>query len=154
MEKLIFDSGIREFQINGGGVLRFNPGDPNLYGRFLDAMEKVRGVEQELVDRAKEMEQVQDSGAAVLGLLRETDRKLKKLLDEVCGEGNDFDALLGGVNLLAVAGNGRRVIENLLGALQPILAQGAEACAKQEAEQAVAEARLARARRGEVKHQV
>ena len=154
MEKLIFDSGIREFQINGGGVLRFNPGDPNLYGRFLDAMEKVRGVEQELVDRAKEMEQVQDSGAAVLGLLRETDRKLKKLLDEVFGEGNDFDALLGGVNLLAVAGNGRRVIENLLGALQPILAQGAEACAKQEAEQAVAEARLARARRGEVKHQV
>ena len=154
MEKLIFDSGIREFQINGGGVLRFNPGDPNLYGRFLDAMEKVRGVEQELVDRAKEMEQVQDSGAAVLGLLRETDRKLKELLDEVFGEGNDFDALLGGVNLLAVAGNGRRVIENLLGALQPILAQGAEACAKQEAEQAVAEARLARARRGEVKHQV
>ena len=140
MEKLIFDSGIREFQINGGGVLRFNPGDPNLYGRFLDAMEKVRGVEQELVDRAKEMEQVQDSGAAVLGLLRETDRKLKELLDEVFGEGNDFDALLGGVNLL--------------GALQPILAQGAEACAKQEAEQAVAEARLARARRGEVKHQV
>ena len=147
MEKLIFDSGIREFQINGGGVLRFNPGDPNLYGRFLDAMEKVREVEQELVDRAKEMEQVQDSGAAVLGLLREADRKLKGLLDAVFGEGNDFDALLGGVNLLAVAGNGRRVIENLLGALQPILAQGAEACAKQEAEQAVAEARMERARR-------
>ena len=34
-----------------------------------------------------------------------------------------------------------------LGALQPILAQGAEACAKQEAEQAVAEARMERARR-------
>lgn len=153
MEKLIFDSGIREFQINGGGVLRFNPADPNLYGRFLDVLETIREVEKELVAEAKSLEQCQDSGAAVLRLMREADRKLKGLLDAVFGEGNDFDALLGGVNLLAVAGNGRRVIENLLEALQPVLAQGAEACAKQEAEQAVAEARMERARRGEVKRQ-
>ncbi|MBQ7345477.1 MAG: hypothetical protein IJW45_05385 [Oscillospiraceae bacterium] len=151
MEKLVFDSGIREFEIDGGGVLRFNPGDPNLYGRFLDAIEKVREVERELVDRARELEQVQDSGAAVLGLLRETDRKLKALLEEVFGQGNDFDALLGGVNLLAVAGDGRRVIENLLGALQPVLAQGAQACVERETAQAVAEAKAERARRGALK---
>ena len=153
MEKLCFDDGLKEFQVNGNGVLRFNPADPNLYGRFLDVLETIREVEKELVASAKRLEQCQDSGAAVLRLMREADRKLKGLLDGAFGEGNDFDALLGGVNLLAVAGNGRRVIENLLEALQPVLAEGAEAGAKQEAEQAVAEARLERARRGEVKRQ-
>ena len=49
MEKFVFDDGVREFQVNGGGVLRFNPGDMNLYGRFLEAAEKIRTVETELV---------------------------------------------------------------------------------------------------------
>ena len=41
MEKLQFDSGIKEYKINGAGVLRFNPGDPNLYARFLEAGDKL-----------------------------------------------------------------------------------------------------------------
>ena len=40
MEKLQFDSGVKSFRINGAGVLRFHPGDPNLYSRFLEAVEK------------------------------------------------------------------------------------------------------------------
>ena len=31
---LSIDTGIQEFQINNGGVLRFNPSDPNVYNRF------------------------------------------------------------------------------------------------------------------------
>ena len=31
MEKLSFDTGIREYDVNGNGVLRFNPSDPNVY---------------------------------------------------------------------------------------------------------------------------
>ena len=30
MEKIQFDSGMKEYRINGKGVLRFNPADPNL----------------------------------------------------------------------------------------------------------------------------
>ena len=144
MEKFVFDDGVREFRVNGGGVLRFNPGDMNLYARFLDAVEQIRAVEAELVEEAKG----QVDGAQVLRLMREADRKLKGILSQVFGQGNDLDALLGGVNLLAVAGNGERVIANLLGALQPILTEGARRCVQAQVEQAVAEAEAERTRRG------
>ena len=47
--------------------------------------------------------------------------------------GNDLDAVLGGVNLLAMGSNGQRVIANFLTALEPILAQGVRQCAAAEA---------------------
>ena len=34
MKTLNIDTGVEEFSVNGRGVLRFNPGDPNLYHRF------------------------------------------------------------------------------------------------------------------------
>ena len=37
MQELNIDTGVREYRINGGGVLRFNPSDPNVYSRFLQA---------------------------------------------------------------------------------------------------------------------
>lgn len=150
MEKLMIDSGIREYQINDSGVLRFNPSDPNVYARFIEAMDKIQVVEEKLVAKAKELENAEGqerNGAAVLKIMAEADRDIKKLLTEVFGEGNDFDKLLGGVNLLAVAGNGERVITNLLTAMQPIMVAGAESCAKQHADKAVAEAKRNRAQR-------
>ena len=33
--ELNIDTGVEEFRVNGRGVLRFNPADPNLYHRFL-----------------------------------------------------------------------------------------------------------------------
>lgn len=150
MEKIIFDSGIKEYQINNNGVLRFNPSDPNVYARFVDAMDKIKSVEASLVAKAKDIDQIQDqvqSGAAVLRLMEEADREVKNILTEAFGKANDFDELLGGVNLLAVAGNGERVITNFLAVLQPILVAGAENCAKQQADVAVAEAKLNRAQR-------
>lgn len=150
MEKLFFDSGVKEFQVNEGGVLRFNPSDPNVYARFLSVMGKIQAVEDELVAKARDIQQSEDqaeSGAAVLRLMSEADRKTKDLLTEAFGAGNDFDEILGGVNLLAVASNGERVITNFLAVLQPIMVSGAENCAKQQADAAVAEAKLNRAQR-------
>ena len=34
MQNLTIDTGMQEFCVNGRGVLRFNPADPNLYHRF------------------------------------------------------------------------------------------------------------------------
>ena len=150
MEKLIFDTGVKEYKINGSGVLRFNPSDPNVYARFMDAMEKIQSVEEKLVSGAKEIEQSDDqdkAGAAVLQLMTTADRDIKEILSQVFGAGNDFDKILGGVNLLAVAGNGERIITNLLEALQPIMVAGAESCAKQQVDGAVEQAKLNRAQR-------
>lgn len=134
MEKLQFDSGVKSYRINGGGVLRFHPGDPNLYSRFLEAVDKFKSLEQELAQRCAQEE------ADILRILEEADEKMKKLLNWIFSGDNDFHKLLEGVNLLAVADNGERVITNLLQALEPILLEGAKRCAGQQAKAAVEKA--------------
>ena len=130
MEQLTIDTGLREYAVNGGpehggGVLRFNPSDPNVYSRFCTLQNQLQELEQQV--------QAQSPTG---------------LLAEVFGPGNDFDAMLGGTNLLAVAGNGERVITNLFAALQPILEAGARQCADAKATLAVQQAQAARAARG------
>lgn len=144
MEKLQFDSGVKEYRINGGGVLRFNPGDPNLYARFLEAADKLQQIEQDLAQKAQLLEGA-DTGTAAVKLMAEADQQMKQLLSWVFGQHNDFDKALGGVNLLAVAGNGERVVTNLLQALQPVLVAGAETYAAQACEDAVKKAQQRRA---------
>ncbi len=128
MEKIKFDSGMRSFQLGEGGVLRFNPADPNLYARFMACEEKLQAIEEDLTAQARE-------GKGIT-LLAEADRKLKDMLSWVFGPQNDFEKLLGGVSLLATGQNGERVIVNLLSALQPIMEKGARACAREEVEKA------------------
>ena len=131
MEKIQFDSGVRSYRINGGGILRFNPSDPNLYSRFLEAVEKLQEAEKELTRQA-ETAQAED----IVKLMQQADEKMKNILGWVFGESNDFHKLLGGVNLLAVADNGERVVTNLFAALEPVLVEGAKRCAGQQAEKA------------------
>ena len=143
MEKITFDSGVREFKLGSGGVLRFNPADPNLYARFMEAAEKIKAIEEELSAAA----QAEDhSGTAALVLLQSADEKMKQTLNWVFGEGADFDKLLGGVNLLAMGGNGERVVTNLFAALEPVLISGAKCCAGEQVQTAVARAKSRRAK--------
>lgn len=143
MEKISFDSGVREYRLNGAGVLRFNPGDPNIYGRFLEAVGKIADVEKQLQEQAQQ----EQSGESAIRMLCKADVQIKKILSWVFGEENDFQKLLGGVNLMAVANNGERVVTNLFQALEPVLTDGAKRCAKEQTGAAV---RAAKARRGEV----
>ena len=144
MEKISFDSGIKSFKINGNGVLRFNPSDPNVYARFLEAGDKMQEVEKTLAEEAKQISS--SDGGAVVQLLNRADKNIKHILCWIFGQENDFDKILGGVNLLAVAENGERVVTNLLNALEPVLVAGAERCAQEKVETAV---KKAQARRGE-----
>lgn len=143
MEKIIFDGGLREYEM-GGGVLSFNPSDPNVYSRFMEATDKLRVIEDSLVSKAKTAD---GSGEAVLQLLKEADVESKKVLGWVFGEHNDFDKILNGANLLAVGTNGERILTNFLQALMPVIKAGAEECAKVQTEAAKAQARAERAQR-------
>lgn len=136
MEKIVFDSGMKEYRINGGEVLRFNPSDPNVYARFMEAVEKLKELEKTLAEPVQ--------GAEAVKLLRQADSQMKQLLSWVFGAQNDFDKLLDGVSLLAVAGNGQRVVTNLFAALEPVLEEGAKACAAQQVDTAVAKAKSRR----------
>ena len=116
MQTLQIDTGVEEFEVNGRGVLRFNPGDPNLYHRFFDLREQLAELEADLTRRTKALEETPDAGARTAGelvLLAEYDRRIKTMLGEVFGKHNDFDALLDGVNLAGLGGNGRPVVQNL-----------------------------------------
>jgi hypothetical protein len=131
MEKIKFDSGVQEFRINGSGVLRFNPGDPNVFARFMESAKKMEELEQRLSTEAKALEDADNAG--MMALMQRTDKQIKELLGWVFGPANDFDVILGGVSLLAVADNGQRVIANLFDALRPVLEDGARRCARQTA---------------------
>ena len=143
MEKIVFDSGVQEYRINGAGVLRFNPGDPNVYARFLEAPDKIAKVETELTRQAEALTG-EVTGETTVKLMAQADKQIKEILCWIFGEGNDFDKALGGVNLLAVAKNGQRVVTNLFSALEPILVEGAKRCAKDVSAAAVQQAKARR----------
>lgn len=150
-QKLSIDTGVQEFEINGSGVLRFNPSDPNVYNRFTGMLEKIQAVENELVEKAGQLPK-EDNGVAAIALLADADRKTKAALQEAFGQENDFDRLLGGVNLMAVAGNGERVVTNLLDALRPIIMDGASRFYSDKANAAVAKAQANRKARRAAGH--
>ena len=135
MEKITFDNGVREYCINGTGVLRFNPADPNVYQRLTQAEEKIRRIEESLTQ----------SGEDDARLLCEADRQLKEILNWVFGPGNDFNEIAGNVNLLAVAKNGRQVVDNLFAALEPVLTRGVRDSVRLQVENARQQAKARRA---------
>ena len=126
MENIQFDSGMQCFRVNEKGVLRFNPADPNVYVRFQQALESLQQLEQ---DMAAEV----TNGADFLQVLARTDKAIKQNLNLVFGPGNDFDALVGGVNLLSAGADGKTVAEHLFAALEPVLVAGAKRCAQAQA---------------------
>lgn len=135
MEKLMFDNGIKEYEMPGG-VLRFNPSDPNVYSRFMAAYDTIQKIEEELISSAKNLpDDRMARGKAVLDFMRDADIKVKAQLSEVFDCGNDFDLLMGGVNIMAVGRNGERVVTNLLQALLPIIQQGIGDLVDQKAEE-------------------
>lgn len=137
MQKITFDTGIKTYQINDSGVLKFNPSDPNLYKRFKDLRVEIEQIQKDYSERSKTTE----SGEDAIDLLAEYDARVKKSLSRVFGEENDFDSIFGGANVMAVASNGELVITNFLDAMLPIVEDGVKTYAKMEAQKAVQEAK-------------
>ena len=150
-KKLSVDTGVLEIEINGSGVLKMNPSDPNIYNRFFHMRDKLLEIEKRYEKlEALAPDEVDGSGFPLVGdpdvpsetvtvikALHDIDTEVKTELNYVFGLQNDFDKLLDGVNLMAVANNGERVITNLLNALQPIMVDGAKRQADQKADKAV-----------------
>lgn len=136
MKKITFDTGMEEYRLPGG-VLRFNPADPNVYIRFQQAVEQLQDLEQV-------MNQALEQGTPVLEVMKTTDMRIKDRLEYVFGPGNDFHKLLGGVNLLAATADGERVVSHLFAALEPVLMDGARRCAGQLTDQARGKAQARR----------
>ena len=79
MEKLSFDTGIREYDVNGNGTPRGQtPSDPNVYERFFaNAADEIQKIERELIAEASAPGAdgtAQQDGAAAIRLAAEADR--------------------------------------------------------------------------------
>ena len=61
MQKITFDTGIKTYQINESGVLRFNPSDPNLYKRFKDLRVEIEQIQKDYNERSKSAETGEDA---------------------------------------------------------------------------------------------
>ena len=130
MEQLKLERTLREWSVPGG-VLRCNPADPNLYGRFLEGSEKLKALEQELTRKGENAQPEE-----ILALMQAADTGIKEILKEIFGGENDFHKALGGISLLAVGSNGKTVAQNLMEALSGVLEDGAKALVDQRLQQA------------------
>lgn len=146
MQKLNFDTGLKEFEC-GGGILRFNPSDPNVFARFVESTEKLLEIEKRLVDSATKLSEEAAPGKVMLQLMADADKEAKEMLHWIFGADNDFNAIFHGANIMAVGENGERVITNFLNAIRPIMEKGAKKCAKQQVENAVNKSKMNRAQR-------
>ena len=76
--RLKFDDGIKEFEVNGKELLRFNPSDPNVYRRFFEVAEELPAMEEDFRKRAERLDK--EDAVALLGLMGELDKKVKERL--------------------------------------------------------------------------
>lgn len=144
MELLNIDIGLKSYQlVDGAAPLVFNPSDPNVYARYMNAMDTIKAVETEMAARANAVKVENDTvearaaaGSESLRIMEETDLRIKKILNGIFGAGNDFNEILRGVNLMAVTASGDRVINNVLNALSPIMEAGAKSCVETEIKEA------------------
>lgn len=153
MEKLSFDNGIKEYEVNGKEILRFNPSDPNVYNRFLEISEELPRLEEEYEKAAEQLKanaadsDGTESGKEAIKLLGQIDAKVKERLSYVFGAENDFDRILGGVSIMAVGENGERVVTNVFAALGPLIEGGVQSYRTDAAAKAVATSKQNREQR-------
>ena len=127
MEKLVFSTGMEEYPLENGGVLRFNPRDPSVLERFLALEEKIGSLKPQ--------------GQTPVEKWADADSRCRQMLAEVF-PGNDFGQILGLGNCLALCENGASVMGNFLAAVEGVLEHGVKVLM----EEAI---RKAKERRGE-----
>ena len=109
MEKLVFSTGVEEYALENGSVLRFNPRDPGVLERFLALEEKFKTLKPQ--------------GQTPAQKWSDADIQCRQMLAEVF-PGNTFEEILGPGNCLALCENGASVVGNFLTAVEGILERG------------------------------
>lgn len=123
MNSIVFDEGIKEFEINNdpNRVLKFNPSDPGIVDRYYTCITKMEAELEKVKDLQIDPEGnplSELSGAAET--IKEVNRILRSNFDEVFYEGA-ADIVFGKQNPLALAG-GNTIYENFMNAFQKIIA--------------------------------
>lgn len=97
--ELNFDTGIKEFRINGAVTVHFNPTDTafveRLYGAFTD-------LEKNQDEYQKRIDEIGDDGEKLFEYANERDAEMRAIIDNLLGEGV-ADALFVNMNCYALS---------------------------------------------------
>ncbi len=122
MEKLVFDDGIKEFEINGdpSRVLRFNPTDIGFVERYNDCLKtletELKALDDvNLSDSGEPIEQLKETAE----LVKQVRMTLTKMTDHVFYEGAS-ELIFGNINPLALSG-GKTIFENFFSAIDKVV---------------------------------
>lgn len=126
MEKIQFDTGVKEFEC-GGGILRVNFSDYNTYKRLLDMKEYVNNLidkyETEINNyiNGHEKDSMEKQTVYSFDIMYKIDKEVKQELEKVFNIDNDFDKIFNGVNVFSINNKGKMIIQDFIEAIVPII---------------------------------
>lgn len=98
MKELNFETGLVEYKINGGTVVRFNPTDSNFVKRLFDAYDLLDSKQDFYKRRVETMADKKE----VFVFAKEQDEEMRGIIDGLFNEPVS-DALFGGMNTYSLA---------------------------------------------------
>ena len=138
-QALSFDLGLREFEVNGGTTIRFNPTDTDFVKRFQATIDRLKELQTEFeggieaksdaVEAALESEDGDAMSAATGELIDHIDGvsdRMRTEIDGLFGEGTAEGVFPGGMSLYALAG-GYPVWVNFIEAISDVIVDAFEA---------------------------
>lgn len=109
-KQLNFDTGIVDYEINGGAHVRFNPADVAFTERFYNAFKQLEGQQEEFERRVNEINE--GDKTELFAYARERDAEMREKINELF-QADIADAVFDGVNCYAMA-NGMPLWINFL----------------------------------------
>lgn len=143
MDNLNLDLGLKSVKLHeNGGVLSFNPTDPNIVYRY-------RELEKLITDLApiyeEKISKADDDDDARFDSVRDIDLQIKDKLSYTFGSWNDFDAIFMGTHFMALSNDGNPVIYNFLDRIAPMVSDELKERSK-KLDQAMKKAEAAKAK--------
>lgn len=108
MEELRFETGLVEFSVNDGRIVRFNPSDLGFIETLYDLVAKIDAISS---DMAKKKDKADDP-AKFFDIARSGDKRMRDAVNSVFGDGF-CEEVFDGVRVTAMAG-GLTVLENFI----------------------------------------
>lgn len=83
-EKLTFDTGVKEYELNGAAKVYFNPTDTSFVERVYNAFTSLESKQE---DFKKEVDSVKDDSDKMFSYAKKRDIEMREIVDELLGEG-------------------------------------------------------------------
>lgn len=105
-ESLSFDTGVKEYDINGVATVRFNPTDANFTDRLYQAFTDLKDRQEEFEQRVSE---IGEDGEELFKYAHERDAEMREIIDTVFNQKGLADSLFENMNCYALSEDGTPV---------------------------------------------